>query len=53
MWESYGNHTNSTSRVLKTGRDLIGVRAALGDEQTVPRVVQVREPDPAPVGAVC
>ena len=38
-WESHGNHPNSTPRALKTARDLIGVRAALDYEETLPRVV--------------
>ena len=50
MVESSGNHTNSASRVLKTARDLIGARAALDGEETLPRVVQVRKLGPALVG---
>ena len=39
-WESHGNHTNSTSRVLKTARDRIGAGVALGGEETLLRAVQ-------------
>ena len=49
--EAHGNQPNSASRVLKTGCDLIGVREALDGEETLPRVVQVRKPGPAPAGS--
>ena len=43
--ESHGNQPNSTSRMLKTARDLIGVRVALDGEETLltcpRRLVQV------------
>lgn len=51
--ESYGNHANSSSRVLETACDLIGVRVALDGEETLPRVIQVRKPVPAPPGVTC
>ena len=44
------NHSNSTPRVLKAARDLIGFRATLDGEESLPRVVQVRKPDPAAAG---
>jgi len=53
MLESHGNQPNSTSRALKTARDLIGVRAALDSEETLSRAVKVRRPDQAPIGANC
>ena len=53
MVESHGNHTNSTSRVLKTVRDLNGVRAALDGEWTRVHAVQVFKSVSAPAGANC
>ena len=44
MVESHGNHTNSTSRALKTARVLIGVGAALDGKETVLLAVQVGKP---------
>ena len=41
--ESHGNRLRSTSRMLKTTRDRIGVRAALDGEEALPRAVQVRK----------
>ena len=36
-WESHGNRPQSTSRVLKTARDLTAVRAAVGGEERMLR----------------
>ena len=38
--ESCGNQQNSTSRTLKTARDLIDVRAAVDGEKTLSRSVE-------------
>ena len=40
-WESHRKHTNSTSWVLKSVRDLIGVRAAADGEDALQRAVQL------------
>ena len=38
-WESHGYHLKGTSRVLKTARDLLGTRAMLDGEETLPCAV--------------
>ena len=47
------NRANSTSRALKTARELIGVRAALNGQETLLRAVQDRKSCLAPAGENC
>ena len=53
MLESHGNHSNSTSRALKTACDLIGAEAVLDGEERLLCAVHVCKPDPARAEAIC
>lgn len=48
MLESHGNQPNSTSRVLKAARDVIGVQSVLDGEETLRRAAQGRKPARSP-----